>query len=253
MSRLFNTETLAQSGFLPRFLTCKTLATPKKIIAGEDVAVSYAVGAQWAGLIAGLLATYHVAEKPYRFEPSPEAKRLLDEFFNSIVDRRQVELSDLGQFAARYGEQAWRVALTFHAALYGLDAHNHSLDAETAQNAIGVVQWFINEQLGILARGRRQAAAEVEDEVMQLLDDRAHGNRLEPEERQLGRTVDYVTSRTLVRARITPTTEAAKLLLGRMESAGLLVGEDITPVHGGKTTKIFRRITNPVLKESKTK
>jgi len=48
-----------------------------------------------------MLATYHAAEKPYRVEPSPEAKRLLDDFFNAVVDRRTGELADVGQFASR--------------------------------------------------------------------------------------------------------------------------------------------------------
>ena len=87
------------------------------------------------------------------------------------MDRRTGELADVGQFASRYGEQAWRVALTFHTALYGRDAQTkHPLDAETAQSAIAVVQWFIEAQLNVLARSRRAAAAKVEDKVMALFD-----------------------------------------------------------------------------------
>lgn len=88
MARLFDEETLAQSGFLPRFLICHTLAAPRKIQDGEAQAISDSVRAAWSALIAGLLATYHAADKPFRIEPTLEAKRLLDDFFNVVVDRR---------------------------------------------------------------------------------------------------------------------------------------------------------------------
>jgi len=235
MARLFETETLAQSGFLPRFLTCHTQATPKKIVEGESQAISDAVRAQWAGLIVNLLATYHAAEKPYRVEPSPEAKRLLDDFFNAIVDRRTGELADVGQFASRYGEQAWRVALTFHAALYGRDAHNHPLDAETAQSAITVVQWFIDAQLGVLARGRRQAAEKQEQEVLELIE----ANR-----QRKGR--DFTDPRDLQQNHIVANADAGRALLERMEQAGLLAGEEIKPTGGGWTRRIYRAVRSPV-------
>jgi len=75
---------------------------------------------------------------------------------------------------------------------------------------------------------------------MQLIDDRIHGKRLEPEERELGRPIDYVTPRTLVRARITATADAAKAPLARMEADGLLIGQDVSPKGGGPTTRILR-------------
>jgi len=235
MGRLFETETLAQSGFLPRFLTCHTQAAPKKIIEGEAQAISDTVRGQWTGLIADLLATYHAVEKPYRVEPSPEAKRLLDDFFNAVVDRRTGELADVGQFASRYGEQAWRVALTFHAALYGRDAHNHPLDAETAQSAITVVQWFIDAQLGVLARGRRQAAEKLDEEVLELI-----------ESNRQRKSRDFTTAREVQQAHIVASADAARTLLERMEQAGLLSSEEIKPAGGGWAQRVYRAVKNPV-------
>ena len=235
MARLFETETLAQSGFLPRFLTCHTQATPKKIVEGEAQAIADAVRGQWAGLIADLLATYQTAEKPHRVEPSLEAKRLLDDFFNAVVDRRTGELADVGQFASRYGEQAWRVALTFHAALYGRNAQHHSLHPETAQSAITVVQWFVDAQLNVLARTRRQAAEQLETEVLELIENNRERKRQ-----------DFTTAREVQRNRIVATAYAARSLLDRMERDGLLTGEDVRPEHGGKTSRIYRAVKNPV-------
>ena len=89
-------------------------------------------------------------------------------------------------------------------------------------------------------------AVKVEDEITELLNARVHGKRLEPKERELGGTIDYVTARNVHRARITATADAATAVLTKMEADGLLAGEDITPAHGGKTTRIFRRVHNPV-------
>ena len=235
MARLFETETLAQSGFLPRFLCCHTQAAPRRIVEGESQAVSDSVRTRWVNLIAELLATYHAAEKPHRVEPTPEAKRVLDDFFNAVVDRREGELSDVGQFASRYGEQAWRVALTLHASHYGQNAHNHALAAETALSAIAVVQWFVDAQLTVMARSRRQAAEKLEEQVLELL---------ETNRERKGQ--DFTTAREVQRARIVASADAARALLDRMERDGLLVGEDITPPHGGKVTRIFRAAKNPV-------
>lgn len=234
MARMFETETLAQSGFLPRFLCCHTQATPRKID-DDSQAVSESIRSQWTGLIADLLATYHAATKPLRVAPSPEAKRLLDDFFNAVVDRRGNELADVGQFASRYGEQAWRVALVLHAGLYGADAHNHPLDAETARHAIAVVQWFVDAQLNVLARSRRQAAAKLEDQVLELV-----------ETNRQRKNQDFTTARDVQRARIVTSADAARALLDRMALGGLLIPEEIKPQHGGKATTIFWRVQNPV-------
>jgi hypothetical protein len=142
----------------------------------------------------------------------------------------------VGQFAARYGEQAWRLALVLHAAFHGAEAHNHPLDVETAGNAIAIVRWFVDSQLSVLARTRRQATAKLEDEVLELL-----------ETQRQRRGMDFITARDVQRARIATSADAARALLARMEADGLLVGEDVTPQGGGKTTRIFRHPTNPVL------
>lgn len=96
-------------------------------------------------------------------------------------------------------------------------------------------KWFACQLLGLLAKGRHSAAAKVQDEVLELL-----------ETNRARKSQAYTTAREVHRARITATPEAARALLAQMEAAGLLIGEDITPAHGGKTTRIFRCIQNPV-------
>jgi hypothetical protein len=167
------------------------------------------------------------------------------DYHNAIVERRKAELRDVTGFAARWCENAWRLAVVLQAGLHGADAHNHALELTTAENAIRLSEWFACEQLELLAKGRHAVAAKVEDEVIELLADREQGRRLEPEERQLGHRFDYVTARILDRKRIARG-DAAKALLARMEADGLLVAEDIAPAHGGKTTRIYRAVKNPI-------
>ena len=235
LGTMLGEESLSASGFLPRLLLCHTHATPRRI-EGEAQVSDHTRG-QWAQLVTDLIATFHDAENPHRIAAAPEAAALLTQFHNHVVDRRAVDLADVGAFAARYAEQAWRVAVVLHAALHGAEAGGHTLTLETAQNAVGLVEWFSAAQLDILAKGRRAAAEKVEEEVIELLATRQERQRL-----------DYVTAREVHRARIVSTADAGRALLARMEREGLLTGEDVRPAHGGKTTRIFRAVggTNPV-------
>lgn len=172
----------------------------------------------------------------YSIPATAEARQRLEAFFNEIVDRRRAgELADVSQYASRWCEQAARLAITLHAGLHGATAHQHPLELETAENAVKLAKWFANQQLGLLAKGRHAAVAKVQDEVLELL-----------ESNHQRKSQDFTTVREVHRARITATADAAKALLTRMEADGLLVAEDITPAHGGKTTRIYRAVKNPV-------
>ena len=234
LATMLDATSLSASGFLPRLLLCDTRATPRRI-EGEPQILSTFVCDQWSQLVADLLATFHAADQPHGITATPEAIAALRDYHNRIVDRRAVDLADVGGFAARYAENAWRVAVVLHAGLYGATAGQHAMDPETATNAVRVVEWFAAAQLEILAKGRHQAAAKMEEEVLDLLD-------LNRERKQL----DFLTVRDVQRARIMANAEAARALLVRMESAGILVGEDIRPAGGGKPTRIFRCPKNPV-------
>ncbi len=236
LATMLGEESLSASGFLPRLLLCHTHATPRRI-EGEAQALSDHTRGQWAQLVTDLLATFHDAENPHRIAAAPEAAALLTQFHNHVVDRRAVDLADVGAFAARYAEQAWRVAVVLHAALHGAEAGGQPLAVETAQKAVQLVEWFSAAQLDILAKGRRTAAEKVETAVLELIESNRERKRL-----------DYVTARDVHRARITSTADAARTLLERMEKEGLLAGEEVRPAHGGKATRIFRAAgeSNPV-------
>jgi hypothetical protein len=232
LGTMLGEETLSASGFLPRLLICDTRATPRRI-EGEAPTLPEQMRLAWWQLIADLLTTYHAADAHHRITPAPAALACLTEFHNRVVDRRGADLADVGAYAARYAENAWRVAVVLHAALYGAQAHTHPLDAETAANAVRVVEWFAAAQLEILGKARRQAAAKLEDQILALIT--SNTDR---------KAQDFTTAREVQRARIAATAETARALLARMETAGLLVGEDVTPPGGGRAVRIFRAACN---------
>jgi hypothetical protein len=250
-------DSLHQSGFLPRCLLAHTHAEPQRI-EGEPSPIPESVRHEWGAVIEALLTTYRCPppsatdndpaderaragtglESPLHVrtvEPTAEARAVLIAYFNETVDARRGEMQDISSFAARWGEQAWRLALVIHAAFHGPRAHEHRLDVETAENAILIARWFARQQVNILGRSRRQAATKLEDEVLELLD--ATRDR---------KGQDFVTARDVQRARIVAGAAAAHALLDRMEREGLLSGEPITPTGGGKTTRIYRRVNNPL-------
>ncbi len=219
LATMIDEESLNASGLLARLLLCHTHADWVKYDRTRQ-GISDSTRAQWAELISALLAAYHDTDKPFIAAATPEAEQILDHYQHSLVDR-QGELGDVKLFAARWCENAWRVALTLHAAFHGVEAHLHPLAGETAANAVRVMEWFAASQLDILYKRRQTAAAEVEDEILKLLADREQGRRLEKEEQRLGQRFDYVTARTMQRNRIARG-DAAKALLARMEADGLL-------------------------------
>ena len=75
------------------------------------------------------------------------------------MKRRRGELRDVTSYAARWNEQAWRIAVCLHAGTYGSQAHEQPVALETAQRAIAVADWFAEEQLRILNTGRMERKA----------------------------------------------------------------------------------------------
>jgi hypothetical protein len=234
LATMLDEQSLSATGLLPRLLMCHTDAAPRHI-EGEAQILSESVRSQWSQLITGLFAAFHEADQPHSITPMPEALALLNDYHNRIVDRRVFDLADVGAFAARYAENAWRLSVVLHAAQWAGDAGNHPLAAETAANAVRVVEWFAATQLDILAKGRRQATEKVAAGILKLLEsNRRHKSQ------------DFLTAREVQRASIAPTADAATTLLAGMEAEGLLVGTDNIPAHGGRTTRIYRAVKNPV-------
>ena len=213
---------LTDGGLIPRLLICHTRAQPLPIVEGV-AGIPAATADAWAALVVKLLNTLRMAGEPFTIEPEPEALRMMNEHHNRIVERRKGDLQDVTTYAARWNEQAWRIAVCLHAGLHGEDAVARMLSADTAASAITIADWFAGEQLQILARGRHAARRAKRDEVLKLLADTPKG----------------ITAREVQRAHIADRADEAHTLLASMEADEELAGKDSKPEGGGHITRTF--------------
>ena len=221
---LLGEQSLIDGGLMPRFLTCHTNAQALPI--GEDPAgIHPDTSFEYQKAVSALLRTYRPSTEAKTFAPNPDAKAALTAHFNGSVKRRQSDLQDVQTFVARWGEQAWRLAVCLHAGLHGARAHEHSLEFETAQDAIELAEWFAGQQLEILSGGRDKMRRKIRDDVFALLMDSPNG----------------ITVREVQRARIKPNAEEARRLLEAMASEFLLSMREEKPKGGGHVTQIFTK------------
>ncbi len=215
---------LMAGGMIPRLLICHSHAKPQYIVEGAE-GIPADTAYAWASLVHSLIRRFRMAGEPVTIEPTPDALKMLNEHHNRIVDRRLAELRDVTTFAARWNEQAWRLAVALHAAKHGEHAGGRMLEADTAASAITLADWFAGEQLRILARGRHTARRAKLDEVLKLLADKPQGIR----------------ASDVYRSRIVPTAPEAHALLAAMEAEGELRGQDEKPDGGGHVTRIYTK------------
>lgn len=218
-------RSLTDGGMIPRLLVCHTRATPRPIVDGGEGIPADTANA-WAMLVGKLIRAFRMAGEPFTIEPMPEARRMLDIHHNQIVERRLGELRDVTTYAARWNEQAWRIAVCLHAGLHGEDAGERMMDVDTVASAIALADWFAGEQLRILAGGRHAARRAKRDGVMALLADTPEGIR----------------ASGVYRARIVGSADEAHALLATMEAEGELTGKDSKPEGGGHVTRTFTKV-----------
>ena len=217
-------RSLTDGGLIPRFLICHTNAQPRPMT--EDAAgIPADVAEAYRRTICTLLETYRLASEARTIHPSPAAAAAMKTHFNGIVEQRLNGLRDVTTFAARWNEQAWRIAVCLHAGLHGSTAHEHALEIETAEHAIELADWFAAQQLEILSGGRLAARRKIRDEVLALLADNPKGIR----------------ASDIYRARITRNADEAHALLATMEAEGALTGRDEQPESGGHVSRIYTR------------
>lgn len=173
-----------------------------------------------------LIQTFRFASEAVTIEPMPEVLQLMDAHFNQIVERLKTDLQDVISYAARWNEQAWRIAVVLHAGQHGEHAGTQAMSGDTAASAIAIADWFAGEQLRILARGHHEARRTKHDEVLALLANNPGKG---------------ISAREVQRARIVETAEQAHALLAEMETDGKLSGKDSKPDGGGYTTRIFTK------------
>ena len=221
---LLTERSLTDGGLIPRLLLCHTHCQPRPVM--EDVRpIPPSVAAAYRAMIRGLLESYRLAEAAQTIQPESEALQAMNAHFNRIVSRRLADLRDVTTYAARWNEQAWRIAVCLHAGRYGPQAHGETLKLDTAEAALALADWFAAQQLEILAAGRMKAKRDVRDKVLALLADKPAG----------------ITPRDAQRARVKPTAEESLTLLLAMEAAGELAGRETQPEGGGHATRLFTR------------
>jgi hypothetical protein len=224
LETLLGKTELTDGGMIPRLLVCHTCAMPRPIVDGVE-GIPAATANAWAMLVGKLIQTLRMAGEPFTVEPTPEARQMMKVHHNQIVARRLGELRDVTTYAARWNEQAWRIAVCLHAGLHGEDAGGRMLAADTAANAIALADWFAGEQLRILARGRHAARRAKRDEVLELLADNPKG----------------ITARNVQRKGIVGSADEARALLTQMETDGELTGKNSKPETGGHVTRTFTK------------
>jgi Protein of unknown function (DUF3987) len=222
LETLLGKTELTDGGLIPRLLACHTRAMPRPIVDDAEGIPTATVDA-WAALVCSLIETFRMAVEPVTIEPTADARRMMKDHHNQIVERRLNELRGVTTFAARWNEQAWRIAVCLHPGLHGEHAGERMLAADTAASAIALADWFAGEQLRILARGRQAARRAKSDELLALLADNPKG----------------ITARDVHRARIVGSADEAHTLLAQMEADGELTGKDSKPETGGHITRTF--------------
>lgn len=161
-------EGIAESGFLQRFLFAEVKADyqdePEEMEPPSPKILS-----GWKELVHELIETIHQSEDdPIIIEGTREAREAIRHYRNTSMRRSRDggELADIAPFVSRWGENAARLALVLHCVKHGSRANTIQIDADTAQAAVVIVQWFTDRQMEFLAEGR---TAKAERRLNQLL------------------------------------------------------------------------------------
>jgi len=226
LESLLAERSLNEGGLIPRILPCHTNCEPQEITERAPE-IPAKVESDYTELIRGLIDTYRLADAVFTVAPTPHALEAMNVHHNAIVKRRRTDLHDVNIYAARWNEQAWRIAVVLHAAQHGAYAHEQRLELDTAKRAIELADWFASQQLEILSAGREKARREIRDQVLRLFHEKPEGIR----------------ASDVYRARIVRNADGAHALLHEMELDNELIGRDEQPESGGHVTRIFTRAT----------
>jgi hypothetical protein len=145
-------DRLMESGFLAR---CLIFDAKAKASRPSTHRIPDGVRNGWADTIRTLIDIRQVGE-PAIVVPSQEAGEILYRVADHAADMRDDggDWAWCRPFAARLAENAWRLALVFHAIEHPGDAAQHHLSATTTTNAVTVANWFFGETLALLAPAR---------------------------------------------------------------------------------------------------
>lgn len=169
--RMAKDDRLMESGFLARAMAFNSHAAPMRPSAH---AIPAETAEAWRSVVLALLACRGNAALPAIVMPSGEAKSILDALAHEAADKREDggEWKWCCSFAARLAENAWRLALVFHAIQYPHDGASRTLSDDTAAAAVSVARWFFTETLALLSPIRSQQNAARMDKLASILRDK---------------------------------------------------------------------------------
>lgn len=150
---------MMESGFLPRCLAFDAKGRPAR---PTTHTIPADVSLPWESLLFDLLDHIRVAETTAIVPVDDAARAIIDDFTNEAADAQEVDgkWATVIPFAARLGENAWRIALTLHAILNGKVCHEAPLEPATASAAVILTRWYFAETLSLLkpAQAKRRLA-----------------------------------------------------------------------------------------------
>ena len=135
---------------------CHTNAKPTPLPEVE-YAIPNATRDAYYEAVNALLSKFHNATEASGAFPSKEAQQALRDYYNHVVERMtDGDLKDVMPFAARWAEQAWRIAVCIHAGEHLAKGDETEISGQTAVSAIQLAEWFSHQQLMVLRSIRRQ-------------------------------------------------------------------------------------------------
>ena len=69
--------------------------------------------------MSGLIKKFRMSDVPITLGREPEVVELMDAHCDRVGNQTEGDLRDVGAYAARWNEQAWRIAVVLHAGLHG--------------------------------------------------------------------------------------------------------------------------------------
>ena len=95
-------------------------------------------------------------------------------------------------FAARWAENACKIALVLHACYWGSRCTAKDISDETVGHAIEIVKWFAAEQLALIHAARRSKQGAMLSKLIGILSDRGGSETLRNLEKNRGITKETV-------------------------------------------------------------
>jgi hypothetical protein len=222
---LFNNKKFTDGGLMPRFLALDTYCDAQ--IRTTNDSIKPKVLKEYGLLINRLLLVLHADESENVIQLSDEVLSIFKDYFNDIVKLRKCggELEDIHSYAARWEENALKFCICLHAAKHQEHAMAKDVNIETAHEAIGLMEWFAEQQLGLLQESRDKQSEEKEMRVHRLIEDNG----------------GQCTKGNVYRKRIASDAGSAEVLLTAMVEKGILTEEkQPSPKGGGHSQTIYK-------------